>query len=498
MPHSPAAFRSLLLSLGLLTLTACGPASSGAGPLVRTRAAGSVQVRDAVTGSKRPELRLARAAPAAKQVGKNVAAAKPPVPALQSLIPARSVGAAPGSLDQGFGTGGKVLTPLAQGDAFVNAVAVQRDGKVVVVGRVGNGNGADVLVMRYTAEGRLDPAFGGGGVVVTDLNTSYDSGNAVLLQPDGKIVVGGSTSVRYRPESNETQSDFALVRYTPGGALDPSFGRGGKVATAIGQSHDGAYAVALQPDGKIVLAGSTGGAGSDDVALSRYHPDGRLDAAFGQGGRVVTSLSPRDDAGSSVALQPDGRVVVAGRTSGSGEDVALLRYTAAGRPDPTFGQGGAAITDLGGSADAANAVALQPDGKVLVAGSTWNGEDHDVALLRFGASGQLDPGFGTGGKAVTAIGSSQDLGVALLQPGNKIVVVGRTLGSSGFDVGVVQYAGPGAPDPGFGRGGKVSVSVGTGDDLASGAALQPGGKLIVAGSSSVDGKYVVFLLRLWP
>ncbi|WP_170928380.1 delta-60 repeat domain-containing protein [Deinococcus hopiensis] len=389
-------------------------------------------------------------------------------------------------------------TPLPQGDAYAAGVAVQADGKVLIAGRIGNGRGADLLVVRYTTEGRLDPAFGRGGIVVTDLNTSFDSGNTLLLQPDGKIVVGGSTSVPYRPGSNETKSDFALVRYTPDGHLDPSFGQGGAVRTALGTGHDGAYAVALQPDGKLLLTGQTSNGNDDDIGVVRYLPDGRLDVTFGQGGKVVTAIGSRDDVGYGVAVQADGRIVVAGVAAQQSDDVVLVRYTPAGKPDLSFGQGGVVSTDLGGGADGVSSVALQPGGKVLVAGSTWNGQDHDFALLRYTAAGDLDATFGAGGRALTPVGSSQDVGTALVQSQDSIVLVGRTLSGNTYNVGLVQYGVNGVLNAGFGQGGRLTVPVGGSSALVVGALRQADGRLVLAGTSSASGKSSLFLLRLWP
>lgn len=396
---------------------------------------------------------------------------------------ARPVPKAPGSLDTAFGSAGRVLTPVGAGDDYGNAVAVQTDGKVVVVGRTGNGNQADIALLRYDAAGRLDPAFGKGGRVVTDVGTSFDSASSVVVQTGGKLLVGGNSSapVAYRL----TLSDFVLLRYTPDGRLDSTFGQGGRVVTDVAGFHDGVNAMTVQPDGKIILAGSASNGQDDDIAVVRYTPDGRPDPAFGQGGKVVTPLGKGNDVAYGVAVQPDGRVVVAGETGqGGATDFVVLRYTPDGRPDPGFGNGGQVITSFGDGPDGVHGLALQPDGNVVVGGSAWNGEDYDLALARYGADGRLDPAFGQDGKVTTAVGGSHDIGFGLgLQPGGKVVVVGRTHNGQDYDLALVRYTPEGRLDPAFGTGGKVTLAVGTGDDLFPALALQANGEIVAAGNA---------------
>jgi len=214
--------------------------------------------------------------------------------------------------------------------------------------------------------------------VTTDFGGS-DYGFSVALQPDGKIVVAGYAG-----------GDFALARYNSDGALDTSFGSGGKVTTDFGGSyHPDGFSVALQPDGKIVVAGYAGG----DFALARYNSDGALDTSFGSGGKVTTDFGG-SDAGYSVALQPDGKIVVAGY---AGLDFALARYNSDGALDTSFGTGGKVTTDFSGGRDVGYSVALQPDGKIVVAGYAGV----DFALARYNSDGALDTSFGSGGKVTT-------------------------------------------------------------------------------------------------
>ncbi|WP_318773950.1 Ig-like domain-containing protein, partial [Meiothermus sp.] len=216
------------------------------------------------------------------------------------------------------------------------------------------------------ARGELDPTFGSGGKVTTDLGSSYDEAYALVLQPDGRLVAAG------RSVDAAGNDDFALVRYNPDGSLDTSFGIGGKVTTEVGSSSDEARALVLQPDGKLVAAGySSNAAGKSDFALVRINPNGSLDTSFGSGGKVTTAVGSSSGI-AALVLQPDGKLVAAGPSSNGDYDFALVRYNPNGTLDPTFGSGGKVITDLGSGSDEAHALVLQPDGKLVAAGYSYN------------------------------------------------------------------------------------------------------------------------------
>ncbi|HKQ78922.1 MAG TPA: SBBP repeat-containing protein [Blastocatellia bacterium] len=285
-----------------------------------------------------------------------------------------------GTLDVSFGVGGKITTDFAgSNDAdLAFSVAVQQDGRIVVAGRAGN----DFGLARYNSDGALDTSFGVGGKVTTDFAGSADEAHSVALQQNGKIVVVGVASTN-------TGKDFALARYNSDGAFDASFGAGGKITTDFAGAEDEAYSIALQQNGKIVVVGRTlnGGIGAvADFALARYNEDGSIDAGFGAGGKVATDFAGSNDFALSVALQQNGKIVVAGyaSNSGSGSDFALARYNEDGALDPGFGAGGKVTTDFGAFDDIAFSVALQHDGKIVVAGRTSTvGAGADFALARY-------------------------------------------------------------------------------------------------------------------
>lgn len=256
---------------------------------------------------------------------------------------------------------------------------------------------AVTMAIPASASGNLDPTFGNGGLVLTKVVGPYNVAHAIALDAGGRIVAAGTV------ERTATGWDFGLVRYAADGSLDPTFGFGGRVTTDFGiagreDKTDEAFAVAIQPDGKIVAAGGTGRCGTSNgyAALARYGSDGALDSSFGEGGLVYTDFLRECDAFNAVAVQQDGKIVAAGFTGqgGVGQDRAFLvaRYDADGGLDPTFGSGGSVLTDFGSARfDEARAVVLQPDGKVLAAGFSSGAREGEIALARYLSDGQLDP-----------------------------------------------------------------------------------------------------------
>jgi uncharacterized delta-60 repeat protein len=333
-----------------------------------------------------------------------------------------------GSLDPGFGAAGKLTSDFFGNLDQADGVAIESGGKIVVVGVAKHSDSSstgDFALARYNPDGSLDPGFGAAG-------KHFDQANGVVIQPDGKIVAAGYAQ---HGDDNPT-ADFALARYKLDGNLDKSFGSGGKVTTDFG-GEDVAYAIAIQSDSKLVVAGLAfnGGTGSTEFALARYNPDGSLDQAFGAGGKQTTDFFGKACSAFSVALQPDGKIVAAGYAtlgnSVSTFDFALARYNPDGSLDQTFGAGGKQTTDFFGDADDAGSVAIQADGKIVVAGAASHGSSTgDLALARYNPDGTLDQTFGPSGLRTTNLqGHSDDNDRAravAIQPDGNIVVAGET------------------------------------------------------------------------
>jgi uncharacterized delta-60 repeat protein len=299
------------------------------------------------------------------------------------LLPVGVMAQEAGDLDTSFGVGGKVITDFV-GEEYANAVALQPDGKIVVAGQAGDPSigSTNFALARYLPNGSLDTTFGEDGLVITDF-VSLSLAYAVALQPDGKIVAAGYAFDPSDPPTGLRQG-FALARYQPDGTLDTTFGEDGLVITDV-RNAAVIFAVALQPDGKIVVAGQAynGLTGHSDFALARYQPNGTLDTTFGEDGLVITDFGGPNEFATAVALQPDSKIVAAG----SGDpnigklEFALARYQPNGTLDTTFGSDGRVTTDLG-NGYYATAVALQPDGKIVAAGQV-GGFVSDFALARY-------------------------------------------------------------------------------------------------------------------
>ena len=391
--------------------------------------------------------------------------------------------AAAGELDPGFGNGGKTVTSFSTRSDFAYAEAIQSDNKIVVVGTVDDsGPNGGFAVARYTADGHLDSSFGNGGKVTTKLTNGFDTAHSVAIQTDGKIVVAGDFNI----------SGFALVRYNANGTLDSSFGVGGKVLTSSSSSGSAAYGIAIQADGKLIASGSA----DLDFALVRYKTDGNLDLLFGKNGRVTTSFTNAYSVGWSVAIQSDGKIVGAGYTynGNANQDFAVARYNTDGSLDSSFGNGGKVITTLTNSDDNAYSVAIQTDGKIVVGGGIYG--IFAIALARYNPDGSLDSSFGVGGKVIT---KSSDRGfyafAITLQTNGKILAAGYAIDSQlGADFAVVRYNVDGSLDSSFGIGGIVITDFGSSADIAWDVAVQSDGKIVVIGYTYDDNSLYDFAI----
>jgi uncharacterized delta-60 repeat protein len=401
------------------------------------------------------------------------------------LIPAAQ--ATPGALDPSFGTGGKVTTTLGLTDAEAYDLARQPDGKLLAAGASSNGSNDDFALARYNPNGSLDTSFGSGGKVATAFGPSQDGANAIVSQPDGKLVAAGYSL-------NGANYDFALARYNADGSLDTSFGSGGKVTTAIGSGNDSAFALALQPDGKLVAAGDSFNGVDRDFALARYNVNGSLDTSFGSGGKVTTWIGSGNDSTYALAVQPDGKLVAGGSNlQGTQSVVALARFNPNGSLDSGFGTGGKVATAFASYAYA-SALALQLDGKLVVAGTGSTGSQQVFALARYNQDGSLDTGFGSGGKVTTAIGTHDGVEGVALQPDGKLVAAGYARAGSADVFALARYNQDGSLDTSFGSGGKITTAIGSDDD-ASALVLQPDGKPVVAGGTWNGAKEQFALVR---
>src|SRR6185369_15809502 len=296
--------------------------------------------------------------------------------------------------------------------------------------------GVAIMTQAQTTAGNLDQSFGTNGIVRTDFAGNIDQANAVAIQPNGQIIAAGSSF-----SNSKTVEDFIVARYNADGSLDKRFGKNGKITTDFFRNVDSISAIAIQPDGRIVVAGFAQLAGTGGTprvfALARYRSDGQPDTSFGNGGALTTSFGGSFAAASTIMVQPDGKIVVAGTADfnpdvpGSGLDFALARYNPSGTLDGSFGKGGKVVFDIFGSFDQANGAVLQPDGKIIVVGSA----SYDA--------------------------NNRDIGFAL-----------------------ARFNTDGSTDFGFGTGGKQITDFFGAGAKANAVVLQPDGKFVVAGTAS--------------
>ena len=332
------------------------------------------------------------------------------------------------------------------------------------------------------AAGDLDPTFGDGGKVVT--GGGLVNATSTVVQPDGKVLVAGGA------RGGALGWQFAVVRYNVDGNLDASFGAGGRVTTNIGG--DGAWAVALRPDGRIVVAGTNGSKSEPDgFSLAQYNSDGSLDNSFGTGGTVTTRL-PRRSFGLAEVVQADGKIVVAGS---SADGMTLIRYTMHGDTDQSFGTGGKVTVGgditTGPAFDFAYAVMSQDDGKIVVAGAA----DHqtsptsttaDFGLARFNSDGSLDTTFGNNGTIDTAVGDFSIAFDLLAQPDGRIIAAGMG-GVRSSQFALARYNANGSLDTSFGEGGIVTTPIGQFANAgASAIALQGDGRIVAVGDADIQ------------
>jgi uncharacterized delta-60 repeat protein len=305
------------------------------------------------------------------------------------------------------------------------------------------------------APGDLDTTFNGTGKVTTDFSGGYDVGTSVAVQNDGKIVVAGATDLN---------SEFALVRYNPDGSLDTSFNGTGKVTIDFGDGYENASSLAVQSNGKIVVAGVAAGGGNGDFALVRFNTDGSLDTSFNGNGKVTTDIAGGNDSGESVAVQSDGKIVVAGYSNGGGNsDFALVRYNVNGSLDTSWNGTGKVTTDIGGGEDIGFSVAVQSDGKIVASGFSYSGGGFGFAVVRYNVNGSLDTTFNLTGKVTTAINTYSSGQSVAVQGDGKIVVAGYSNAGGASDISVARYNADGSLDTGFGGTGVVTHDFGVHD-----------------------------------
>lgn len=338
-----------------------------------------------------------------------------------------------GSIDTSFGEDGKVLMPIGSMKSFATDVALQADGKIVMSGYTWDNVTGDIFALRLNTDGTFDNSFGSNGVALVD--NGSDVSEAVAIQDDGKILVGGYTN-----------DNFTVARFNTDGSLDTTFGTNGWSITTFSIGSSYVKDVKIQNDGKIVLGGFL----IDDLsifemALARLNSDGSIDNSFGTDGMVYFNIGNGNDFGEALAIQDDGKILLGGHkwisNIGLKHDLAVVRLNEDGTFDNTYGDNGVTTARLEDGPNYSGDIVLQDDGKLIIAGYTVRGTEYNLAMARFNTDGNLDDTFGVGGMVSTDFNQREDYGTAItLQPDNKIILAGYSYApTGGSEVIVVRY-----------------------------------------------------------
>jgi uncharacterized delta-60 repeat protein len=407
-----------------------------------------------------------------------------------------------GGMDPTFDGDGFVTAVLpykgsAKPSSSATAVGIQADGKIVAAGVT---PGWEFGLLRVNPDGSLDPTFGAGGKVTTNFGTKNQQAMDMAVLSDGKILAAGWAQGRDFDFAlaRYTSTGGLDASFGVGGKVTTNIG-------TSGSKEDSGYALAVYPvEGsyQILVAGQTRSGTYADSALVRYNASGSVDTGFGQNGKVVWSVGAQDDVLRDVTVQPDGTIVVTGWTSDASGRAAILvaRFTASGSFDPSFGTDGKVVTYIGAAGNAyVRGLAIQGDGRIVVVGAYINGSKSDIAVVRYNTDGSLDEGFGTAGKVVIDRGANEAANAVALQGDGKIVVAGYSNNPMSNHTLTARLNSDGSPDDGstadttpgdsFGEsgGGGVVVQSFSGADYFNDVALQLDGKIVAVGSASLPG-----------
>jgi uncharacterized delta-60 repeat protein len=310
---------------------------------------------------------------------------------------------AKGILDDSFGNGSGYV--YISGDNYGQSLAVQSNGKILLGGYCYNNSSGNrnFCIARFNSNGTLDTTFGSSGKVIQTIGLSFYFGQSLAIQPDGKILLGGHCS-------NGRNNDFCIARFNSNGTLDTSFGSSGIVIQPIGSFNDNGQSLAIQSDGKILLGGycyNLYGSRNYDFCIARFNSNGTLDTTFGTSGKVMQPIGSSYDYGYSLAIQHDGKILLGGFCGVvSNYDFCIARFNTNGTLDTSFGSSGIVIQPIGSSSDNGQSLAIQPDGKILLGGACPNGRHFDFCIARFNSDGTLDTSFGNSGKVRQTIGEA--------------------------------------------------------------------------------------------
>lgn len=413
------------------------------------------------------------------------------------------------NLDTGFGIGGKVVTPISPSRDQIYATAIQTDGKIVTVGSTMINSKYYTALARYNTNGALDSSFGTNGIIIPDFNTFVFEPSTVEILNDGKILVAGTHELS-TPEF-PTNFVFAMMRYNIDGTIDTGFGDNGTVITDFSPSDGGANGArdVIQDGNKLIVIGFTND-NNRSFGIAKYNLNGSLDTAFGSAGLVIVNVgatSSWSDTPNSVKLQSDGKIIIAGNTSGFNDansvslhDLAIIRLNNDGTLDTTFGTNGKAVHDFGENEKDFSMI-LTTDDKIILAGTRYfnSTQNYDSIIVKLNGDGSLDNSFGTNGSTITRTNPGQmreRLCSLILSADGKILCGGYAVNASGnADFLLMRFTSNGILDTAFNSEGYFYGDFNVSHDLGTAMAVQSDGKVILAGASSINGNFDFALAR---
>ena len=399
------------------------------------------------------------------------------------VVPSAAALANPGELDTSFNGSGKLLVNFGGNDRATQA-AITPDGRIVVVGSTDASGGGDYALARVSANGTLDKSFSGDGLErINSEGSVEDTGGAIVVLPDESIVVTGQ---------GRSTKDFFTEQLNPDGSQNESFAKAtGGASTVDFGGEDAANDMVRQPDGKLVIVGSTS-TGGGDFAIARLNADGTPDTTFSGDGKETVDFGG-NDAAQQVALTPEGKIVVIGE-GGPGADMAVTRLNSNGSVDTSFGSSGKELINFGGT-ETARGLALQSDGKIVVEGSTSAAGEGDLAVARLNPNGGLDSTFSGDGKLTLGYGAPNEFGTGVVvQQNGRIAVMGSDADLN-RDFVVSRLNADGTVDPTFGVNGTATVEYG-GVEFDGDIVLQPDGNIVLVGSTNVGADFDMTVSRL--